>query len=132
MATPTTKKMKTHLMQKLTLKRRLYSFRHAFNGILRVIVNEPNAWIHSIASMLAVAFAFFIGISPIEWVAITVAIALVWITEIINSSIEKLCNHVETGIHPSIKAIKDMAAGAVLAAAAVSVAIALLIFIPKL
>ena len=56
----------------------------------------------------------------------------VWITEMLNSCIERLIDFFYPEEHPQIKFIKDLAAGAVLVAAITAVVAGLLIFIPKL
>jgi undecaprenol kinase/diacylglycerol kinase (ATP) len=50
----------------------------------------------------------------------------------VNHALEKLCDMVHPEWHPVIKTVKDVSAGAVLVAAVVSVAVGLIIFIPKL
>ena len=56
---------------------------------------------------------------------------LVWVTEILNTCLEKLADFITLEQHPHIKYIKDLAAGAVLVAAIIAVVTGLLIFIPK-
>jgi diacylglycerol kinase len=50
----------------------------------------------------------------------------------INSALEKLCDTVQPTYHPVIKIVKDVSAGAVLFASIISVAIAAIIFLPKI
>jgi diacylglycerol kinase len=50
----------------------------------------------------------------------------------INTAIEKLCDVVQQEIHPGIKKVKDIAAGAVMMAAAGSLVIGFVIFLPKI
>ncbi|MBC7653927.1 MAG: diacylglycerol kinase family protein, partial [Oligoflexus sp.] len=71
-------------------------------------------------------------ISAIEWLAVILVIGLVFITEIINTSIENIADFISPERHPKIKVIKDLAAAAVILSAIVSVIIGLLIFLPKL
>jgi diacylglycerol kinase len=52
--------------------------------------------------------------------------------EMMNTAVEKLCNVVHQDIHPGIKLVKDIAAGAVLVSAIISVVIACVIFLPKI
>jgi len=61
-----------------------------------------------------------------------IVMALVWITEILNTCIEKIMDFVHPEYHPKVKIIKDMAAAAVLIMAIVAVIVGGLIFIPKL
>jgi diacylglycerol kinase (ATP) len=52
---------------------------------------------------------------PIWWALVGVVCALVLALELINSALEAVIDLLHPGIHPEIKAIKDMLAGAVLA-----------------
>jgi diacylglycerol kinase len=105
------------------------SFVYAFSGLVRIFREEPNAKLHAIATLAAIAAGIALHITPMEWIAIVVAIALVWITEALNTCIEKLCDFAcDNKIHPAIKVIKDISAGAVLIAALASVAIGIIVF----
>lgn len=115
-----------------TIKKRLKSFKFAFHGIYLLIRFEHNAWIHTFAAICVVLAGFYLGLSTMEWIAVTMAIGLVLAAEAINSSIEALCDLVSPGYNEAIKKSKDMAAGAVLILAMAAAIIGLLIFIPKI
>ena len=53
--------------------------------------------------------------SPIWWALVALTCALVLALELINSALEGLIDLLHPEIHPEIKVIKDMLAGAVLA-----------------
>lgn len=65
--------------------------------------------------------------APVWWAIVALTCALVLALELINSALEGLIDLLHPEIHPEIKAIKDMLAGAVLAisCAALMVAAAL-------
>lgn len=67
--------------------------------------------------------------SPIWWALVVLTCALVLALELINSALEGLIDLLHPEIHPEIKVIKDMLAGAVLAisCAALVVGLALVI-----
>lgn len=52
--------------------------------------------------------------APIWWALLAVVVALVLALELLNSALEGVVDLLHPGIHPEIKAIKDMTAGAVL------------------
>lgn len=109
---------------------RLRSMSHAVNGIATFFVSEPNAKIHLLATILVVAAGVIRDISVHSWLAITIAIGMVWITEAINTAMEKLCDYAcDKEYHNTIKQVKDIAAGAVLIASVCSIIIAILVFI---
>ena len=111
---------------------RVNSFRNAFRGIFTVIKTEAQATIHLIASIFAISVAFLLQIEDIEWLFILLAISLVWITEILNTSLERLLDHLHPEHHPNVGAIKDIAAGAVLIAALFALLTGIYIFGPPL
>ena len=58
--------------------------------------------------------------------------AFVWITEMINTAIEKAMDFITLEKHSQIKLIKDLAAGAVLVASITALITGSIIFVPKL
>ncbi len=67
--------------------------------------------------------------SPIWWALVAVVIAAVIALELLNSAIEAVIDLLHPTIHPEVKVIKDMIAGAVLllSIAALLVALAMLV-----
>jgi diacylglycerol kinase (ATP) len=94
--------------------------------------SEHNAWIHLAATILAIVLGLAFGIGREEWVAIVLAIALVWTAEAVNTAIEALCDVVSPDHDPRIKRAKDVAAGAVLFSAFGALGVGLLVFLPRL
>ena len=92
----------------------LRSFRFAGQGIVDLFRYENNAKVHLLIAGLVVAVGLWLRLSRVEWAIILTQIGLVWAAEAINTAIEKLCDFVSPGLHPQIKAIKDMSSGAVL------------------
>ena len=71
------------------------------------------------------------GLSTFEWIAVILCIGAVLAAEGVNSAIEALCDKVSPEYDEAIKHTKDLAAGAVLILAVMSVIVGLLIFVPK-
>lgn len=115
-----------------SIKARLISFKYAFKGIKHVVVHEHNARVHLLATLIVISLGFYCNINRFEWIAITLVIALVWITEMLNTIIELLVNHLWPQYNITAGKIKDIAAAIVLLCAFASVVIACIIFIPKL
>jgi len=113
------------------LRKRILSFRFAFKGILKLIKSEPNAMIHLIATIIAIACGFIFMISGSEWCAIFIVIGLVWAAESFNTVIEKLVDHLFPEFHETARVTKDIAAGAVLICAIISVIVGLIVFLPR-
>ena len=112
----------------MSIRSRGNSFIYAINGI-RLLLREPNARIHALATVAVIAAGIARHINSTQWMAISIAISIVWITEALNTCIEKLCDYAcNKEIHPAIKVIKDLAAGAVLIAAITSIVTGIIVF----
>ncbi|KAA9041735.1 diacylglycerol kinase family protein [Ginsengibacter hankyongi] len=108
------------------------SLSYAWQGIKYCFRVERNFRIQVMIVLIACVFAIVLKIGTNEWIAILFCWALVLGLEMINTAIEKLSNVVSTSIHPDIKVIKDVAAGAVFLVSIISLAIACIIFLPKI
>lgn len=115
-----------------TLRKRLKSFKFAFNGIRLLITREHNAWIHCFAAICVIIAGFAFDISTTEWIAVTFAIGTVLAAEAVNSSIEAIADLVSPEYNEAIKRTKDLAAGAVLILAISAAIVGLIIFVPKI
>ncbi len=110
----------------------LKSFAFAFNGIRLCFKTETNFKIHVTLAALVIILGFILAISVTEWMAIIFCIGFVITIEMVNTALEKLCDLVNAAIHPVIKKVKDIAAGAVLLSAVASFIIGGIIFLPKI
>lgn len=110
----------------------LKSFVYAFNGLVIFFRHERNGKIQLLVAVVAMLLSWRFRISAAEWMVVLGCIATVLSFEMINSSIEKLCNLVHPKYHPAVKTIKDLAAAAVLFVAFVSAIIGGIIFLPKI
>jgi diacylglycerol kinase (ATP) len=118
--------------RKFSWKERAKSFVYAWMGIVSFLRSEHNARLHLLATVAIITLSISVGITSAEAIALVLCMAVVWITEIINTAIEKTMDFISIEWHPRIKQIKDLAAGAVLVAAIAAVLVGLIIFIPKL
>ncbi len=113
-------------------KPRLGAFRYAIRGIAAVVRSEPNARIHVFAAIVVVVFGLALDLDRGDWIAVCIAISLVWSAECFNTAIEALCDAVTLEHDPRIERAKDVAAGSVLIAAIGAVAVGLFVFGPRL
>ena len=117
---------------KFSLKTRLGSFKFAFHGLWLLVQNEHNSRIHFLAAIIAIALGIILKINPYEWSLLIIVIGIVFLTELLNSSLETLADFVNPEWNEKIRKAKDYAAAAVLISAIISVAVGGLIFIPKI
>lgn len=113
-----------------SLGERIRSFGYAFRGLGFMLRTQHNAWIHLAATAGVIALGVWVNLSFFDWRWIILAIGFVWVAEIVNTAFEHLCNVVQPDFHASVKAAKDVAAGAVLVAACAAAIIGLLVFLP--
>ena len=114
------------------LRHRIKSFSDAFNGITLAFRSEVHFKIHLFFTWLAIGAGFVFSISPVEWGLIILVIGFVWVSEMINTAIERSVDMITTDYHPLAKQAKDISAGAVLIASFISVLIGLIVFLPKI
>ncbi len=108
------------------------SFRFAFAGISYTLRTQRNMRVHLGIGLAAIALAIGLGLSPGEWAALLVILALVYCLEMINTVTEAIVDLVTKEYHPLAKVAKDVAAGAVLVAAIFSVGVGIALFAPRL
>jgi diacylglycerol kinase len=108
------------------------SFRHAFRGWWYTIRTQPNAWIHAIASIGAVIVGLWLGLKPVEWALILLAMGIVWVAEFFNTALESVVDLASPEIHPLAGIAKDVAAAAVLVGAGTALLTGLIIIGPPL
>ena len=112
-------------------KKLIRSFGYAIKGIKSVVSTETNMQIHLIIGLLVIICGFLFSISLTEWMLCLICFGLVIGMEMINTAIEKVVDLVSPESHPLAGLAKDIAAGAVLICAFISVVVGLSIFIPK-
>ena len=117
---------------KFSLKSRFGSFKFAFHGLWSLLKNEHNSRIHFLAAIVAIAMGLILKINPFEWSLLIIVIGIVFLTELLNTSLETLADFVDPEWNERIRKVKDYAAAAVLISAIISVVVGGLIFIPKI
>lgn len=111
---------------------RLVSFRHASAGWWYVLRTQHNAWIHAVASFAVLGVALWLRVGRIDWAILILTVAVVWVAEFVNTSVEAAVDLFSPDIHPLAKAAKDIAAASVLIAALAAVVVGLLVLGPPL
>ena len=106
------------------------SFRHATEGILYAMKNEPHMRLHLGAAIVVLAAAAWVKLPPEGWLWVISAVAAVWVTELLNTAVERAVDLASPGAHELAKIAKDAAAGAVLAASVYAVAVGAIVLGP--
>ena len=108
------------------------SFKYAFEGIIEAWKTEQNLKIHFVIMALVIIAGFIFKISAMEWIVCLLLFAIVISLELINTAIETTVDIAMPEINEKAKYAKDIAAGAVLFSAMISVIVGLIIFLPKI
>jgi diacylglycerol kinase (ATP) len=117
---------------KFSLKARLRSFRYALNGLSSLLKYEHNSRIHVLAAVAVIILGIILKLDLHEWTLLVIVIGIVFISELLNSSLESLADRINPEKNAQIMRAKDYGAAAVLIAAVLAIAVGSLIFIPKL
>ena len=113
------------------MKLRLRSFLCAFSGVADLLRSQVHARWHALATLFVIALGFYLRIDRGEWLALLLAIALVWTAEAFNTAIEIACDAITKERHALIGRAKDLAAGAVLISAIFALIIGAIVFAPR-
>jgi diacylglycerol kinase (ATP) len=108
------------------------SFKNAFTGLVYALSTQKNIQIHLMATLLVIIFSLLLKITTVEFSIILLCIAIVWITEIMNTAIETVVNLCSPNYHDLARISKDLAAAAVLVSAVASAAIGFVILTPHI
>lgn len=109
------------------------SIKYSLHGLKVAYREEQNFRIEIIISLLVILLSILLKINTIEFVIVIYAVFGVLITELINTSIERVtniyCNNHKTGL---AKQAKDVAAAAVILSCLQAFIIGCLILLPKI
>ncbi len=108
------------------------SFKSAVSGLFLAIKTEINMKIIITAAIAAIFLGIVFNIFYEEWLVLILTIFIVFMAEMVNTSIEAVCDLVTTEWKEEVKVAKDVASGMVLLSCAFALIIGLLIFLPKI
>ena len=106
------------------------SLKHALRGVSVVFATEQSFRIQTYAAVLVLALGVFFHVKTNEWMVLVLLIGSVLTLELINSIIERMVDSFRPRIHPVVKDIKDIMAGAVLVVSFIAAIVGMTIFYP--
>jgi diacylglycerol kinase (ATP) len=110
----------------------LRSFNYAFEGVIHVLRTQRNMRIHFAIAAGVLMLAFIYDVTRLELIALMISIAFVLIAEMVNTAVEATIDLSTPSFDPLAKIAKDIAAGAVLIAAANAIAVGYLVLADRL
>ena len=118
----------SHLKGMVAPMRKGLGFRHAIRGFIVAVGQELNMKVHVFAVVVVTMAGILGSLERWAWAAVIISYALVIVSELFNTAIERICDKITNEICPTIKDIKDIAASAVFFSALISVGVAALVF----
>jgi undecaprenol kinase len=106
--------------------------KNALNGIALAAESERSFRIHTLAMLVVTVLGWYLELAMLEWGLLFLTYAVMMGLELLNSAMESFADFMHPDEHPAVKRVKDMAAGAVQVAAIFSIAIAIVLFGPKI
>ncbi len=106
--------------------------KNALNGIIHAFKTERNLRIDYVLGACVLFVSLFFDFSKTELICLFLTIGFVIFAEMINSTVEYIVNLITEEYNLNAKAAKDIAAGGVLIASAISVIVAYLLFVDKI
>ncbi len=104
----------------------------AIEGILYVVRTQRHMRWHFLSAIVILIISLLVGLAKLEFIALTLAIILVLLAEMLNTAVEVAVDLFHEEFHPLAKIAKDIAAGAVLIAASGAIVIGYLILFPQI
>ncbi len=102
---------------------------NAFKGIRLALKSEKNIRVHFAVSLLIIVSGITLKFNAIEFCILLIAIAIVIIAEMVNSAIEFSLDAIFRNRYSKLGGMaKDIAAGSVMVATFISIAIGILLF----
>lgn len=112
----------------IDLRRTLSSFRHAGRGFAWALSSQANLRFHFMAAAVVLIAAVFFKFTALEFVGLLLCFAIVIALELVNTSLEVLIDYAWPERHAMIGRAKDVAAAAVMLAAAATAVVGILLF----
>ncbi len=102
------------MMTKRTgISRLLFATYYSMKGLSAAFKSEAAIRQEVIAMVILIPTAFYVDVSNVERLLLIISLFIVLITELLNTAVEMLCDHVSTDIHLLIGRAKDIGSAAV-------------------
>lgn len=120
------------MSQKKKKRTFITSVKDCINGLNFIMISEHNFKREIVLAILALIMSYILKISRIEFIIILIVIALVIVSEIFNTAIEKTVDLYTKEYNEIARIAKDVSAFAVLTMCIFSFIIGIIIFVPKI
>lgn len=118
--------------KKFSLTDRAKSFPHAVRGLWTLFATQHNARVQAAAGFLVLFLGWKLEVGKVKFCLLVLCIGLVWTAEAFNTVFEVIINMLSPQYSAKARRAKDIAAGAVLAAALAAAAVGIWVLGPGL
>lgn len=108
------------------------SFSHAWRGLRLAFASERSFRIQVAVAMVVILLVCLVPFRSWERIILLVATSAVLVLELLNSTVERLVDLFKPRLHPYVRDVKDLMAGAVLVASIFALIVGLMVFWPYL
>lgn len=108
------------------------SVKDCINGLNFIIISEHNFKREIVLAILALILSYNLKVSKLEFIIVLLVIALVIVSEIFNTAIEKTVDLCTKEYNELARIAKDVSAFAVLTMCIFALAVGVIIFVPKI
>lgn len=112
--------------------RLLFATYYSMKGLKAAFKSEAAVRQELVAMVILVPVAFYLDVTHVERILLVMSLFIVLITELLNTAVEKLCDHVSTDIHVLIGRAKDIGSAAVFVSLTLAILTWCLILLPHL
>lgn len=95
------------------IMRVVYATYYSLNGLRAAFKSEAAIRQEVVAMLVLIPVACWLDVSMVERILLIMSLFIVLIAELLNTAVEKLCDHVSTDIHDLIGKAKDIGSAAV-------------------
>ena len=107
------------------------SIKNSVNGLVYAYLNEQSLTLHAFLTVFVLASGFYFNISKMQWAILVVVMAIIIVTELLNTAIEAVVDLVTKEYHELAKVAKDCASAAAFVSSLVALGLYLYVFVPK-
>ena len=119
-------------IKKKGIKRFFNSFINSFNGLKYAYLYEQSFLLHAILVIVVLITGFYFHISKMQWAILLIVLAMVMITELINTAIEAVVDLVTDEYHELAKIAKDCGSAATFVSSILAVGLYVYVFLPQI
>lgn len=107
------------------------SFNSAIEGFIYVVKTQRNMRLHFLVAILALLLGVYLNLEKLEILLLLVTISFVLLSEMFNTAIEMSTDLLSDSYNPTVRIIKDIAAGCVLVASINAFIVGYILFLSR-